>query len=158
MAGSGTTEGYIYFITADYPDYPIKIGFTELIKNTRIKGLQTGCPYQLQVIGRIRGTVADERKIHADFDHIRLEGEWFRKWHVLRWRKGPLPVLWRASSDAVRLSRCRFDTALPGTWGRKAGRSISCLPAPGIWWCELDWSRRQSQDERANRSKRPRVN
>lgn len=69
--------GYIYFITAVHPNYPIKIGFTEKLSAVRIRALQTGCPYALYFLGHTRGTMRRERDIHLCFDHLRLRGEWF---------------------------------------------------------------------------------
>jgi len=68
----------VYFITAAHPNFPIKIGFTSSLKELRLQSLQTGCPYLLRLIGAVSGSLADERKIHARFLHLRLVGEWFK--------------------------------------------------------------------------------
>jgi hypothetical protein len=50
------SNGFIYFLTATHPDYPIKIGFTVKLASLRIASLQTGCPYALYFLGRFPGT------------------------------------------------------------------------------------------------------
>jgi hypothetical protein len=66
-------------MSAAYPDYPIKIGFTERVASRRAKGIQTGCPYPIVTLGILPATIQDERRLHLTFDHLRLEGEWFRR-------------------------------------------------------------------------------
>jgi hypothetical protein len=44
----------------------------------RIRAIQTSCPYALYFIGHIQGTLTQEREIHKTFDHLRLQGEWFK--------------------------------------------------------------------------------
>lgn len=69
--------GIIYFLTANAPDYPVKIGFTLGLGHIRMRSLQTACPYRLVKLGHVAGTVAQERAMQRDFEHLRLEGEWF---------------------------------------------------------------------------------
>lgn len=71
--------GYVYFVTADHPDFPIKIGFTQRADATRSKDLQTGCPYPVKVLALFPGTYSDERKLHRQFADQRLQGEWFAR-------------------------------------------------------------------------------
>lgn len=54
----------------------VKIGTTENIKN-RLRGIQTGSPHRLYVRWQFGGSSALEEFLHARFDHLRLEGEWF---------------------------------------------------------------------------------
>jgi hypothetical protein len=72
-------SGFVYFLTADFPDFPIKIGFTEKPGDMRSKSLQTGCPYRLIQLAMITGTYSDEKKLHRRFEAQRLEGEWFAR-------------------------------------------------------------------------------
>ena len=69
--------GKIYFIT-DCEN--IKIGFTTLNVEKRLKQLQTGCVKKLFVLGYITGTMADEKKLHDIFgaNRLRYNGEWFK--------------------------------------------------------------------------------
>lgn len=67
----------IYFIQCG-DNGPIKIGYTSDDLQGRIRTLQTNCPYKLELIGRMKGTMEDEKLIHARFLDSRLEGEWFR--------------------------------------------------------------------------------
>lgn len=71
--------GYVYFMSAVCPGYPIKIGFTGFLGHNRKKMLQTACPYPMVTLGTLVGTLADERRLHRTFDHLRMEGEWFRR-------------------------------------------------------------------------------
>jgi hypothetical protein len=72
-------DGFIYFLTADHPGFPIKIGFTRERNKAREKYLQVGCPYPIVVLGMIPGRCADERRLHRKFAAQRLEGEWFAR-------------------------------------------------------------------------------
>jgi hypothetical protein len=57
---------------------PIKIGITQNIAG-RLKSLRTGCAEPLTVVAQFPATeVLTERGIHQKFDHLRLEGEWFK--------------------------------------------------------------------------------
>jgi hypothetical protein len=64
---------FTYFIQAG-PDGPVKIGIADDVEK-RLKELQTGCPHDLRIIGRIKGNV--ESRLHEIFDQFRLRGEWF---------------------------------------------------------------------------------
>lgn len=70
--------GILYAVQAVHGG-PIKIGYCAARANLaqRVKSLQTGNPYQLQVVATIPGTPADERRLHLEFDRFRLSGEWF---------------------------------------------------------------------------------
>jgi hypothetical protein len=73
------STGFIYFLTAAHPDYPIKIGFTQKLASFRISAIQTCCPYALYFLARVPGTMQRERALHETFDHLRLRGEWFSR-------------------------------------------------------------------------------
>lgn len=65
----------VYFIAqAGY----VKIGFsTHLAK--RFESLQSASPVPLTVLAAIRGDMAMERELHAQFADDRAQGEWFRR-------------------------------------------------------------------------------
>jgi hypothetical protein len=87
------STGFIYFLTAAHPDFPIKIGFTGRMANLRIRALQNACPYAVYFIGHVPGTMVEERELHHAFDHLRLHGEWFRNTPELRaYINGMCPV------------------------------------------------------------------
>ena len=69
----------IYFMRAG-PDGPVKIGWTkddETLK-TRQTTLQTGQPFQLEVLRTIDTPRWTEAWLHGFFAGIRISGEWFR--------------------------------------------------------------------------------
>ena len=68
---------YIYFLTADHPGFPIKIG-TTITHKMRMQKLQTAIPYKIKMLAimPIDDTLF-ERRLHRKFEHLRLNGEWF---------------------------------------------------------------------------------
>ena len=71
----------IYGIQEDYPSGPIKIGLFDAVLGTahkRLKGLQTGNPRTLTVLGVMEGTLQDEHEIHEELHTSRIRNEWFR--------------------------------------------------------------------------------
>lgn len=72
-------DGFIYFVTAEAPSFPIKIGFTEKANGLRIKALQTGCPYRVIHLATVPGQYRDEKELHRRFAGQRLQGEWFTR-------------------------------------------------------------------------------
>lgn len=64
----------IYFIT---DGEHTKIGHTTGTVERRLKGLQTGSPRRLRLLGTAPGGVAQERALHARFADRRCVGEWF---------------------------------------------------------------------------------
>lgn len=70
---------YIYFITADQPDFPVKIGKSETCK-MRFSSLQVSLPYNIQVLAMIATRdPAFELRIHRQFRTSRVRGEWFKR-------------------------------------------------------------------------------
>ncbi len=55
---------------------PIKIGWSSDVKR-RLAALNSAHPYELTILGTIRGSVRDERRLHHRFSSGRLQGEWF---------------------------------------------------------------------------------
>lgn len=68
----------IYFLS---DTRAIKIGFTrdELTLHRRIKELQTGNPFKLQIMGTISGELDAESQLHDAFARYRLNGgkDWY---------------------------------------------------------------------------------
>lgn len=68
----------VYFIQCG-PAGPIKIGITKRgLERRRLRALQTGCPYELHLLGSVFGDEADERALHRKFREHHIRGEWFR--------------------------------------------------------------------------------
>ena len=65
----------IYFIK-DHTG-PIKIGYTSKPIAQRLSALRTNTPNTLTVLKTMRGSQKDEKKLHEQFAHLRLYGEWF---------------------------------------------------------------------------------
>jgi uncharacterized protein YozE (UPF0346 family) len=70
-------KGTIYFIKSDETK-EIKIGYTSGEVEKRLKTLQTGHPYKLQVLATMPGSRDEEKTLHEKFASIRLSGEWFK--------------------------------------------------------------------------------
>jgi len=66
--------GKVYFVRSGKL---IKIGFTTDLEG-RVSRLQTGSPYDLQLLGTIEGTQRDEQALHRRFANLNVRGEWFR--------------------------------------------------------------------------------
>lgn len=69
--------GAVYFIRAVNGKGPVKIGFSTNAKG-RLKTLQTSNHGELEIIAAIEGTHEDEHSLHAEFNALRLKGEWFK--------------------------------------------------------------------------------
>lgn len=69
--------GTIYIIQAKGTNL-YKIGWTgREDPAVRLRELQTGNPYSLNIIHTFRGTVADEQDLHQAFSVFQVHGEWF---------------------------------------------------------------------------------
>lgn len=66
--------GYTYFVRAGDA---IKIGHTTKF-NRRLHHLRSGSGEPLEVLAVVPETVIGEYEAHRMFDHLRLNGEWFR--------------------------------------------------------------------------------
>lgn len=71
-----TNPGYVYFII-DERSQAIKIGWARN-PEMRLQSLQVANPNELRLLGSITGGCGLEGKIHNQFDHLRIRGEWFR--------------------------------------------------------------------------------
>ena len=73
-------DNFIYLLKIDTPDKRLyKIGSTKGSVHNRIKSLQTGCPYEIQLIEKyetIFGQVV-ERTLHNRYVSDKTHGEWF---------------------------------------------------------------------------------
>ena len=68
------SQDVVYFLRAG----PfIKIGKATHSPALRVRELQTGCPYPIEVLSFIPGDFAMERKLHKRFAHCHAHGEWF---------------------------------------------------------------------------------
>lgn len=69
--------GYVYCIGEEGSATAVKIGYAGT-PTLRIGSLQTGNPRKLVILGVLRGTKADERELHAEYQEHNILGEWFR--------------------------------------------------------------------------------
>lgn len=67
---------FVYLVRAE--NGLVKIGKTSDMER-RFKTLDTMCPVDLEIVGCISSELADELedKLHAEFDDVRVKGEWF---------------------------------------------------------------------------------
>lgn len=71
----------IYFVAyKGITKSPIKIGYTEDYTRlkTRVASMQTGSPWEIEVLGTMEGGYALERDLHRLFADWRIRGEWFQ--------------------------------------------------------------------------------
>jgi hypothetical protein len=73
----------IYFLQAGTSEAPVKIGHcagpvSVSTMRSRLKGLQTGSPFKLEVRAMIEGDRQVEEALHQKFAKARTHGEWFR--------------------------------------------------------------------------------
>src|SRR5687768_10537055 len=68
--------GFIYLIHAvDTKRY--KIGFTDTTIAKRMRGLQTSCPFDLELVSQRSGELMLEQRLHSKLAKYRKRGEWF---------------------------------------------------------------------------------
>lgn len=71
-------DGYVYFAVIGYPYIShVKVGFTTKDPVSRVRSLQTGCPFPIRLLGYVFGSVNREQELHRVFSEWRLAGEWF---------------------------------------------------------------------------------
>lgn len=71
-----SATGFVYFVQGG--KY-VKIGYTQNESvDSRIRSLQTGCPFQLRLLAVYPGNEKFERRLHRMFGPWRMQGEWFR--------------------------------------------------------------------------------
>ena len=66
----------VYLIKDTKTGY-IKIGFTSVDVNQRLKSLQTGNPSKLKLLKVYDGNMQDEQNLHKLFTNKKVGGEWF---------------------------------------------------------------------------------
>lgn len=66
----------VYFFS--YENGPIKIGKATNVK-ARLAGVQTGCPFKLEILGFMCGPENLEKSLHDKFGQWRMNGEWFER-------------------------------------------------------------------------------
>lgn len=75
LINDGASIGFIY-VFANHFSGVCKIGFTTNPTN-RLKQVQTGCPYKLEIILVIKGSIKTERALHKKYKKFKTNGEWF---------------------------------------------------------------------------------
>lgn len=68
--------GYVYCI-GEKGTKKVKVGYSTK-PEARIAELQTGNPRVLRLIGKVRGTEADERNLHRKYSDLNILQEWFK--------------------------------------------------------------------------------
>ena len=68
----------VYFVQAELPDGPVKIGYTGRRVRERMAEGQTFAPQELTLLAETYGTREDEASLHRIFAPLHLRGEWFR--------------------------------------------------------------------------------
>lgn len=69
-------EGIVYFIQ-DAVTMAIKIGFCLKKPEKRLSALQTGNSNTLRLLGHVPGSESHEKRLHRQFSHFHIQGEWF---------------------------------------------------------------------------------
>lgn len=72
----------VYFLRPVQQRGPIKIGWSRL-PTDRLRAYQNWSPVLLELIATTPGDEGLEAKLHAQFAHLHLHGEWFRWAHEL---------------------------------------------------------------------------
>jgi hypothetical protein len=68
--------GFVYFVQGEFGG-GIKIGYSKT-PESRLKQLQTSYPDTLKILVLVPGSNKDEKSYHRKFEHIKLNGEWFK--------------------------------------------------------------------------------
>lgn len=68
--------GRVYLVRAECQPPLYKIGVAGDVES-RVRALQTGCPWPLTTVATLPGTRSLESRVHARFEHRRVRGEWF---------------------------------------------------------------------------------
>ncbi len=69
-------EGKRIYFAYCRPLHLVKIGTARDV-NGRLRQLQTGCPYEIELIALLDGGTSKEFELHQRFNHLRTSGEWF---------------------------------------------------------------------------------
>lgn len=76
MRGTKGPSSYIYLIECLGPDKFYKIGYATNPQQ-RLKDLQTGCPYELNIVLEFPGGFCKEQEIHEFHKNSLVRGEWY---------------------------------------------------------------------------------
>ena len=78
-------NGKVYFIGCNYMG--IKIGYTKNDPSKRLKQLQTGCPYKLELLYVMNGCNRDTEQYYHRFftEYLNINGEWYDFQYVSNW-------------------------------------------------------------------------
>jgi len=74
---------FVYFAQSIVPNSPIKIG-TATDLWTRLVNIQMVSPFELKILGIIKGSSKLEKVLHRYFSNFRLHGEWFQEVPVIK--------------------------------------------------------------------------
>lgn len=66
--------GFVYFLRCG--EF-VKVGYSRQPKK-RLATLQTATPHDVELLGRLPGTMAQERAVHRCLQHLHHRNEWFR--------------------------------------------------------------------------------
>lgn len=111
-------DGWVYFIRGG--DF-VKIGWSG-DPDRRRDGLATGSPFELEVIGKVPGSVLDERAFHAAFAHLRANGEWFAaKPELIAFMNWAMRYSDRQGEAVVALGRAARNEVEPTSGGHEPG-------------------------------------
>ena len=69
-------SGKIYVI-GNLTEMLCKIGYSNN-PNKRLKEVQTGCPYRLEILATFDGNIPTEKQLHEKYKEYNINGEWFR--------------------------------------------------------------------------------
>ena len=76
----GATNRVVYFVRCcDF----VKVGIASDMRD-RLQTLQVGCPYELTLMGTVRGASKAERALHLALNAFHARGEWFMAPPIVR--------------------------------------------------------------------------
>lgn len=102
--------GFVYFIT---DGDAIKIGYSDA-PELRLRTLQCASHKPLRIIDTARGTPDDEKRLHKQFGHLRLKGEWF----------APAPELVEFIKDFCRLHPAELARRELAAWAPNQPKAV----------------------------------
>jgi hypothetical protein len=74
-AESERKTGRVYFVRC-VATGRVKIGYSTDVTD-RFRQLQTGSPSELELLAAVRTVRVEEKRLHRQFSHLRIRGEWF---------------------------------------------------------------------------------
>ena len=67
---------YVIRTRGSNPEF-LKIGFSKSATRERLRKMQTGCPFNLELISVTKGTVKEEKALQKKLQKFHFRGEWF---------------------------------------------------------------------------------